>query len=413
MKIVSMTMVGNENEIIESFVRYTCQFVDEMWIISCCSVDNTLKIIRKLIGEGLPIRLFIDEEYHISYNQKYIDNKYLKKIALEEGVNWVIPLDADEFLWANGNPRSVIENLDQNYIYEAFWKNYAMADANMQEELFIPKKLQNFKQGFDGNQITKVLIPARHITDKKIILATGHHHAYGEEIQTKVIDILGFAHYPCVNEEQYKLKINGNSISFIAWSNRGNDEGAHINKQRTKIKQGCIREAANEYGLDQYENIQLICDPLNISWCDKGALEIRYGDLAKTEYENTIIKIGQLMALKAYIYERQMSQREHLPLVLVYGTGKSAETLFNGLPENIVHILAYVDSDPDREFAMFQKRLIIGPEWVRFFKYDKIIISTPKFYDEIRNILLEYGVSENKISGQGYLFDLEESPPQS
>ena len=78
MKIISFTMVGNEQEIIESFIRYNIHFVDKMIFVSSCCVDNTLTIIRKMIGEGLNISLYVEKD--ISFDQRYLDNKYLKKI---------------------------------------------------------------------------------------------------------------------------------------------------------------------------------------------------------------------------------------------------------------------------------------------------------------------------------------------
>ena len=42
MKIVSFTMVNNESEIIESFIRYNYNFVYEMVIIDKGCTDNTI-----------------------------------------------------------------------------------------------------------------------------------------------------------------------------------------------------------------------------------------------------------------------------------------------------------------------------------------------------------------------------------
>lgn len=406
MKIVSMTMVGNESLIIESFIRYTCQIVDEMWLISCCSIDRSLSIIRNLIAEGLPIKLFLDEEHNISYNQRYVDNKYLKMIAAWEQPDWIIPLDADEFICADINPRDIIGNLDTNYIYEVCWKNYAMTERDPEDEFFIPQKLCYFKSGFEGNKFTKAFVPGKQVFAKKVVLSTGHHHAYGEKLKIKFIDSLSVAHYPCVSEEQYKLKINGNSISYIAWSNRGNGEGAHINTQRARLNQGDVLSLANNYGIDGNSGYKLVYEPLVTSWCNKNDLMIKYRDMAKVNYEDSIIKIGQLMALKAYINEQKfLSTGRGIPHILIYGAGKAAETVFNGVPEDIAYVIAYVDSNPDKEFAMYQKRLVIGPEWIRFFEFDQIIISSQKYYDEIKDIILNCGISEDKISGVSFLFD--------
>ena len=48
-KIISITMVNNESEIIESFIRYNYNFLDEMVIIDNGCTDNTIKIVNKLI----------------------------------------------------------------------------------------------------------------------------------------------------------------------------------------------------------------------------------------------------------------------------------------------------------------------------------------------------------------------------
>ena len=60
MKIVSITMVKNEMDIIESFIRYNINIVDEMIILDNGSTDYTLDIINNLIEEGLNIVLLHD-----------------------------------------------------------------------------------------------------------------------------------------------------------------------------------------------------------------------------------------------------------------------------------------------------------------------------------------------------------------
>ena len=75
MKIVSFTMVNNESEIIESFIRYNYNFFDYMIIIDNGSTDSTVDIINNLIDDGFRIILY-DESLE-PYNQFALDNKYL------------------------------------------------------------------------------------------------------------------------------------------------------------------------------------------------------------------------------------------------------------------------------------------------------------------------------------------------
>lgn len=56
MKIVSYTMVNNESEIIESFVRYNYNFLDEMFFVDNGCTDNTVIILHKLMEEGYRIK---------------------------------------------------------------------------------------------------------------------------------------------------------------------------------------------------------------------------------------------------------------------------------------------------------------------------------------------------------------------
>ena len=74
MKIISFTMVNNESEIIESFIRYNYNFVDEMVIIDNGCTDSTIKIIRKLIGEGFK-KPFLDFQRFLQFSQNRTGKK--------------------------------------------------------------------------------------------------------------------------------------------------------------------------------------------------------------------------------------------------------------------------------------------------------------------------------------------------
>lgn len=100
-------MVNNESEIIESFIRYNYNFVDEMVIVDNGCTDSTIRLVRNLIKEGYKITVF-DESLE-AYNQFRLDNKYLTKIIGEMSPDIIVPLDADEFLAGDSNPRILME----------------------------------------------------------------------------------------------------------------------------------------------------------------------------------------------------------------------------------------------------------------------------------------------------------------
>lgn len=82
MKIVSITMVKNDSDIIESFIRYTLNIVDEVIILDNGSTDDTINIINQLQSEDLPIVLIKDSDAYYLQNDKL--TSLLKKAVNEK-----------------------------------------------------------------------------------------------------------------------------------------------------------------------------------------------------------------------------------------------------------------------------------------------------------------------------------------
>lgn len=402
MKIVSMTLVGNECDIIESFVRYNSNFVDEMLLITSGCTDNTLPIIRNLMSEGY--KIVLKDESILSYEQRYIENKYMNYLAEQKENDLIVPLDTDEFLSAEENPRSILESLSLDYIYELEWKTYVMHPDDDMSEHFIPKRLLHCKK--KEKKETKVIVPAKLIAEKKIVLAIGRHHAFGEDVEVKELHNLRIAHFPVRSKEQYISKLYGSSINFITWMNRGNGEGAHINKQIAQMEDGKdIYSCANGYGIEDIHSDDIIIDPVSLEFC-KNTLSIRYNNLAQISLIHNLINAGQVAAIRAYRLEVEKKMLDNKPRILVYGAGKAAVHMLSGVPEDLVNIYAYIDSDLNKRFTMFNRRLVISVGYARFFPYDKIVIPSQKYYKEMLETLIQEGVEQSNIEGIGYLFAL-------
>src|ERR1700709_2012931 len=96
MRLVAVSIVKNEADIIEAFVRHTHAWVDHHLIFDHDSTDGTRQILGVLKSEGLPISLFTDDALG---NLQQFRSNYLTRIAVEDhGADWVLPLDADEIL---------------------------------------------------------------------------------------------------------------------------------------------------------------------------------------------------------------------------------------------------------------------------------------------------------------------------
>jgi len=100
MRLVAVSIVKNEADIIEAFVRHTHAWVDHHLIFDHDSTDGTRQILGALKAEGLPITLFTDDALG---NLQQARSNHLTRLAVKDfGADWVIPLDADEILTGPG-----------------------------------------------------------------------------------------------------------------------------------------------------------------------------------------------------------------------------------------------------------------------------------------------------------------------
>ena len=407
MIITALVKIANECEIIESFIRYNFNVVDRMVFVSTCCVDNTSVIIRKLIKEGYNIELI--EEPDIAFEERKIDNKYIQKIADDGLTDLIIPHDADEFIGACGNPRKIIENLSLDRVYTVKWKNYALCEDDDPNEAFIPKRIKHAKKNYKGNNINKVIVPAKLVKQNDLIMTAGRHSIIGKNIVQEAISSVWISHFPVTSLEQYKLMIYEERIKVIIRSSLGNGEGSHKFRQLELFEKGeDFYAVANDYGfgIDENARLEIEYDPLDISFCSSESTVMKYVDLSRVDSFKGIFKTGQLMAIKSYNMEKDKEFDPDKKTVLIFGTGEGEKKLLNGCPDNVVNIRAYIDNDPTKQLRIYNKRIVIPPEYIRFFKYDKIIISSDRYFDEIYEELLDLGVNEEKIGTVKYIFDM-------
>lgn len=96
MKLVAVSVVKNEADIIEAFVRHTCALVDHHLVFDHASTDGTRQILADLAREGLALSLFTDD--HLGNLQQERSNWLTRRACADWQAEWVLPLDADEIL---------------------------------------------------------------------------------------------------------------------------------------------------------------------------------------------------------------------------------------------------------------------------------------------------------------------------
>ena len=93
--IVAVAVAGNDQDIIESFVRENLRIVDRLAVLVRDSQDGTLQILRALVAEGLPLSVHADEA---DADASAPLSRLVRDTMSERQPDWILPLDTDEFI---------------------------------------------------------------------------------------------------------------------------------------------------------------------------------------------------------------------------------------------------------------------------------------------------------------------------
>lgn len=96
MRVVAISRILDEADIIEAFLRHTAAYADHHVILDNGSRDGTLEIIRALKDEGLNLTVF--QNIAVSINERAFNTLMYYHAAAELQADWVLCLDADEFI---------------------------------------------------------------------------------------------------------------------------------------------------------------------------------------------------------------------------------------------------------------------------------------------------------------------------
>lgn len=412
MKIVSFTMVNNESEIIESFIRYNYNFLDEMYIIDNGCTDNTIKILHNLINDGYKIVIY-DESLE-AYDQFRLDNKYLNKIIKESDPDLIIPLDADEFIISDHkDPRKEMEKLSLDKIYYVNWQWYVMTEKDDVKETFIPRRLKyclkrtvwNYS---DGTPVTKVILPARYFKEKKLTMSMGHHTVYGDKsVAIEEINNIKLAHYRAISEEQLVYKTCCYTMRDIATMGN-NIETAQRTNQLAKIESGIsMHDAAIEASYAGYPK-EIKENQIDLSFCEPDSLTIKYSDLSSESIAERIMRTGQEMAIRSYNLERKLKEYMWLEPIVLWLDGVRKTDVFLPDPSNEstflvakYNVRAYLTMQEEIKFLKCNYRLLVNPEQVKFIPHQFIVVPSTCDVEDVRMKLHNGGFSTDRVISVG------------
>ena len=203
-KIWSFTTVKDEEDIIESFVRYNMNIFDGMVISDNGSNDSTLDILYKLKEEGYNIDILVDESKY--FDQMIKRNQLLQHTMKEHNPDFAFPLDADEFVCTTQkvNPKNVINKLDKEYLHKYRLKNYVLTGKET-EEMFVPERITTYREDSEDLPGNYKCFVSNTTFEKGMTLEIGSHGAHlnnNEELKEKKLEKLYIAHFPVRSKYQ-------------------------------------------------------------------------------------------------------------------------------------------------------------------------------------------------------------------
>lgn len=282
-KIFSISMVKNEADVIESFVRYNTNVMDGMLILDNGSTDDTLKILKQLKDEGLPLIIFEDSDRE--HEQATKMTKLLIKAVDEFQADIVVPLDADEFIISSyqGNPRKILEKIESTTFYLVKWRTF-VPDFSKNEK-FVPSRITATRDD-SLEEFYKVVIPKELVKNYNVKLTFGSHNLvfdpkYEDIIKCVINNDLRIAHFPIRSKEQTISKITVGWIYNL--SRLGRTEGQNFHwqiifnklKENRQVVNSDIIWFAKSYALKEDKNeIPLKEKPIDLSFCRN--TEIKY-----------------------------------------------------------------------------------------------------------------------------------------
>ena len=223
--VVGITVVKNESDIIESFVRHTLAWCDALIICDDQSSDRTGEIIDSLAKEGLNVQKVTIPMPITGFHQASITNN-LKDMAINKlKADIVCPLDADEFLMPAPvhsatqtlSVRDILENLPEgDCTYGAVWTHFIPTQFSREDNAFLPIYFEQYYCPSARNKdFDKVIAHSSLIESASGVFNTGNHGLYSRGkilIEKKEIPELMLAHLPNRSVNQAMTK----AIKFIA-----------------------------------------------------------------------------------------------------------------------------------------------------------------------------------------------------
>lgn len=327
MKIVVVSLVANSADIIESFVRHSLTFADEMIIVDHQSADDTVPILKKLKEEGLPIHLDEFDKAELPHGEIMTELSW--RAVNELNADMVLPFDSDEFLISTVSGktcREILEELHLDRIYEIHHWLYAFANPDKDRDKFTLSR-PAFRKRATG---PKSLLGRKFMENNiSFQCAQGVHYVDIEEDLNAKLPItnldneLHLAHYQWRSGEQIVSKVVNGWITNVAKYSRYTINCDYWGNHFREVLKGKVPELLPKNFEDSFE----FADLNEYS----GEAETKYTSSSAADPLKNLMVVAEKLA-QAYIEEKTFNSS---PLISVnlpfWGNEEKFEKSFQSL----------------------------------------------------------------------------------
>jgi Glycosyl transferase family 2 len=304
MRLVAVSRVLNEDDIIEPFVRHHAAFIDHHVFLDNGSIDHTVEILKKLAEAGLPVTVFANRAPMFA---ETAFNTFLYRYAIEEQrADAVLFLDADEFLdlrRMGPGLRRRIEDLpaDAQGLCLPMINYHATAADDPNDALAIRRIRRRDPAAGDS---TKILL-RRLLPSWSVIVDAGNHKAtfQGKEVACVAEKRLQLAHFSDRGRWRWLARVLIGQLKVTAASEQERAQNRNVHYRATYE---ALRDAPEKLGIA--ENFDSLPPPAQ-SWIDD-PIPYRGRPLAFTQPGDERLK-----ALRAVIAVAESLAQQHARLI--------------------------------------------------------------------------------------------------
>ena len=250
MRIAAVVCARNEADVLEAHIRHAAQWASRIDVVLHRSLDNSSLILDQLRDEGLPLSYV--HANGLLHDHVGVTNR-LASAAAHWGADWIVPLDADEFL--QGNVESVFAGRSTDTVVQIPWRTYVPTVFDIATESNVLRKLTH-RRVSETPQWYKAAAPGDLIRAGRCNFAFGNHSLLDENGRRLPADDtpLALAHFPVRSSDQIRRKVFGAWPANVAFPARRAGSAFQWEvifeccKREPDFSLESLQELATEYG---------------------------------------------------------------------------------------------------------------------------------------------------------------------